>query len=585
MKKKNLLTMLSCLLALSLVLLPSLVNAGPLVASTLTTMGSAFPIVHQQVKSVTSLVYGHHSNGLTNTIVSSVNSSVYTTGYSTGNQFNVKSFGAVGDGRHDDTAAIQSTVNRVANIPGAVAFFPQGTYLISQPITIPSNTSLLGVGAGSAIMGNPLIEFPTGLFFVDTGTSTRQNISIASLTFNGASNLSNYLGNIGIFIGYPPSQGFNNISVTNSIFQNCQIAITVVDHLASGALQSNLTISNNKVYNTTRFGFGEIGNVNNLTISNNTLSNIGHDPDPSLTPWAPGSYWDAIYVQNGSDITIADNNISKFGDEGIEVGHYPYAPNVPAPSDIKITNNDIEQSTGGNDSGSGILISCAANVNISSNTIKDMNLWGIHVWDSSYTGDNIPTTNVTIQSNIIENTTTYEGIYIDLNNYGAVPVNNITVTKNTLTDIASTGIEINNNQNTNTNEYTISNNHINNCDGNFINALSGGGSLSGNICNNSQQDGIYTGPGVENMIINGNQILAYGLSQSNRYHGLLLKDGAYSVISSNKIDSGNIISHTGIDVQNASNTSCEVTNNIISNAATPIYSTSPLNIISGNQIS
>ncbi len=95
------------------------------------------------------------------------------------------------------------------------------------------------------------------------------------------------------------------------------------------------------------------------------------------------------------------------------------------------------------------MISCAANVNISSNTIKDMNLWGIHVRDSSYTGDNIPTTKVTIQSNTIEHTTTYEGIDIDLSNYGAVPNNDITVTNNTITDIASTGITINNNQNIN----------------------------------------------------------------------------------------------------------------------------------------
>jgi parallel beta-helix repeat protein len=254
---------------------------------------------------------------------------------------------------------------------------------------------------------------------------------------------------------------------------------------------------------------------------------------------------------------------------------------VPAPTNIKISNNDIEKSTGGN----GILISGAVNVNISNNTISDINLWSIHVRDSSYAGDNIPTAKVTIQNNTIEHTTTYDGISIDISNFSAVSDNNIIVSNNTITDIARTGICINNHQNVKNNEYTISNNSINNCGGNFINAFSGGGTISGNICKISQQDGIYTGSGVQYMTINSNQVYAYGLSQYNRYHGILSADGANSVISSNKIDSGTNMAHVGISVENAPSTASKITNNTISHATTAIYSTSPLNIISNNHIS
>jgi len=577
MKRKSLLTMLHCLLVLSLALLPSLEFARPVVASASASTASTLSSVQQQVQTVSSTVYGSQPQGSTN----SVASAVYSTVYSASKQFSVKSFGAVGDGHHDDTAAIQSAVNYVANLPGAVAFFPQGTYLISNRITIPSNTSLLGIGASSVIMGSA--SMGTGsMLFVDTSTSARQNISIANLTLNGVSNLPGFLGNTCIRIDRQnltlnsPGYGFNNISITNNTFQNCFTAIAVCNVLASGAVQSNLTISGNKVYNTTRFGFGEIGNVNNLTISNNTLANIGHDPNPNMT------FWDAIYAQNGSNITITNNTISNFGDDAIEVGHYPYASNVPAPSNVNITNNNIEQSTGGANSGDGILISGAANVNISNNTISDINMWGIHVRDSSYTGDNIPTIKVTIQSNTIEHTTMYDGISICLSNYGAIPDNNFTVSNNTIADIAGSGISINNNQNIINNEYTISNNNINNCSGNFINALSGGGTISGNICNNSQQDGLYTAPGVENMTINSNQVYAYGLSQSNRYHGILAMDGANSVFSSNKINSQTNIAYVGISVHNASNTSSKVTYNTISHASIAIYSTSLLNIINNN---
>jgi hypothetical protein len=84
-------------------------------------------------------------------------------------------FGAVGNGTTDDTAAIQSALNNVAASGGGIVFLPQGNYLINSSLTVPAQTSLVGVwrapsafsqnlgttllavaGAG-ATNGNPLI--------------------------------------------------------------------------------------------------------------------------------------------------------------------------------------------------------------------------------------------------------------------------------------------------------------------------------------------------------------------------------------------------------------------------------------------
>ena len=44
--------------------------------------------------------------------------------------FSVYDYGARGDGKHNDTAAIQATINAAAAVGGGVAFLPQnGTYL------------------------------------------------------------------------------------------------------------------------------------------------------------------------------------------------------------------------------------------------------------------------------------------------------------------------------------------------------------------------------------------------------------------------------------------------------------------------
>jgi hypothetical protein len=64
------------------------------------------------------------------------------------NDFNVRDFGATGNGATDDTAAIQTAINAAGQVSGAIVFFPQGTYLISATLIIRSNLSLRGVNSG-----------------------------------------------------------------------------------------------------------------------------------------------------------------------------------------------------------------------------------------------------------------------------------------------------------------------------------------------------------------------------------------------------------------------------------------------------
>lgn len=54
------------------------------------------------------------------------------------NTVNIKQFGAYGDGIHDDTQTIQKCFNTINNI-----YFPIGTFLISQPVYIQDNTTVV----------------------------------------------------------------------------------------------------------------------------------------------------------------------------------------------------------------------------------------------------------------------------------------------------------------------------------------------------------------------------------------------------------------------------------------------------------
>lgn len=74
-----------------------------------------------------------------------------TTGPCNLSTVSVKQYGAKGDGSTDDTTAIQNAVNSGAGF----VLFPAGTYIVSQTITLPSNTTVSGVGRNSTIKSGP----------------------------------------------------------------------------------------------------------------------------------------------------------------------------------------------------------------------------------------------------------------------------------------------------------------------------------------------------------------------------------------------------------------------------------------------
>src|ERR1700722_7275011 len=69
---------------------------------------------------------------------------ISTSASATAESLNVKDFGAMGDGKTDDTAAFNDAM-RAAEKGNFAVFVPRGRYLIKGELTVPANVLLEGV--------------------------------------------------------------------------------------------------------------------------------------------------------------------------------------------------------------------------------------------------------------------------------------------------------------------------------------------------------------------------------------------------------------------------------------------------------
>lgn len=134
-------------------------------------------------------------NGLTGTVTvtgQNVNSTPAGTGATTRTitsrindaWFNVKDFGAVGNGSTNDTTAVQAALTAAAATGGTV-FVPAGTYQVAG-LTIASNVRLLGTGQGSILRAVAGMGTTTALISNATqGSFTNSNITIEAIAFDG----------------------------------------------------------------------------------------------------------------------------------------------------------------------------------------------------------------------------------------------------------------------------------------------------------------------------------------------------------------------------------------------------------------
>jgi hypothetical protein len=146
-----------------------------------------------------------------------------TTALSDQGIFNVRCYGAKGDGAPSDFGAILAARDALNAAGGGVLFFPPGTYLVYHPIELRANTTVLGSGPVTVLLAKP--KEPKGPCFNMLMIGDADNVRVRDLVLDGnraeSTEPDEAEENAGCgFLGQPVDEGQTGLSITNVIIRN-----------------------------------------------------------------------------------------------------------------------------------------------------------------------------------------------------------------------------------------------------------------------------------------------------------------------------------------------------------------------------
>lgn len=199
--------------------------------------------------------------------------------------FNVKDYGAVGDGSTNDTTAIQNAIN--ASSPGDVVYYPAGTYLVSSTIKLLKSRTYQGAGREYSVVkmansANLDAVMASETWLSTTSTSADNPINVLDLKIDG--NKANQSSGLGV--------GLALITYWNTV-QNLE----VVDCRGDGILVTSMRDDTTEISNTAV----EAKVVRCAVRQSGGIGIHVQDPSPSTQSVTDGFILDCIVDTTGAE--------------------------------------------------------------------------------------------------------------------------------------------------------------------------------------------------------------------------------------------------------------------------------------------
>ena len=296
-----------------------------------------------------------------------------------GQVFNVKAYGAIGDGSTDDTVAIQAADTAARAVKGTV-YFPQGTYLTTASLFLATDSHWLGAGKNQSIISGSASDYIL-IRAVKSGTSKTAHTNIS-------------MDGIGVYSSYGACATIE--SVTNVAVWNCHFEM-----LATPAVRQSLM-------------FQHCANVS--VLDNSVKNSAGNSISINATDY---------FVVRGN--RVAGGSIS---DDAIDID-WDFLDTAAIPSNHGVVTSNVISGIPG---GCGVRVECSNYVVVSHNEISGIsNTTGPEGGILVQTAGLGTTSFVTVMGNIIDDCVT-DGIQVT-----GTAATNVSVTNNTISNSGQTG--------------------------------------------------------------------------------------------------------------------------------------------------
>ncbi|MBC8053454.1 MAG: T9SS type A sorting domain-containing protein [Sphingobacteriaceae bacterium] len=228
-------------------------------------------------------------------------------------EFNVKDYGALGNGEADDTDAILRTLAAARNSQGSTVYFPEGSYMISNMLFPGNYTKWRGAGTGKTfIKCRSNFNSTDAMIFGSVNT-----FQISDLTFDTNNN---YRGGHAepIFL-----RGSSNIKITNVVFSCANYNVLQLDNTnevfitnckSIGRISflgkcSQLFIDNCKFYltNDTELALHSWGGLG-ISMTNSTCQDYNNSDPNNGAGWGKGRFFVATGNSGSGRYTYLGNN-------------------------------------------------------------------------------------------------------------------------------------------------------------------------------------------------------------------------------------------------------------------------------------
>jgi hypothetical protein len=218
--------------------------------------------------------------------------------------FNVKKYGATGDGITDDTTAIKAAVTAATVALGGVIYFPSGTYIITDEIALTSSHRVMGDARASSIIkgmtaGKSVLTGYIVASHVTLQHGTSATAAIIAATYAQIDYL--ILGGTNTSAALLTLSGSGVSRITNSVFNLYNAYPAISDVTTNG--DAYLVITNCTIGAYAAFGGASFVTINRGVIANNYFVNTYGGTYPCILARSVVSYARQLVINNNNFIS------------------------------------------------------------------------------------------------------------------------------------------------------------------------------------------------------------------------------------------------------------------------------------------